>query len=206
MKKLFLVLACVLTTLSLCFLGGCEKPSANRKNFEFSYTECTCNYRGSTNKTTITMNVIIKNGTIYNVDKSIVTFELYRGDALVDTVKLEFGIPYIQSPTFKYEGQIDKAVPINVEVPLCSFWQTYKGTIIAILVLTFAAICVMMYFFYALDIDYEDTIGPLLLWAGGIVGVMALIALFIWNWVVSVTLVLGVATFMGVTALLTKDV
>ncbi len=164
-----------------------EKFYINLNNIETEYIE-------SANRTEVFWSATLTNGTVYDIDKFEITFDLFEGRTPLRQVYIyegvEKGEEINENFNFFANGKIDHIEVISWEAHYDSFWNTYKNLIFV--VAGFALIVSIVYIVLMIvnDLDLYDfqeivvtTIGiAITLFLGGLIS----------SWVIGLILFFGV--------------
>ena len=132
-KMSFLILI-----LSLLFLlSACD--SIDKDDADFLLKDTQFEYHEETNITTVTCNVNIFNGTIYNISSFAVDFGVFSNGERIETEPFQYnhrvkhGSLESVGITFTVEGKIDQVIYSSWTPQFESVWKTYINVFIAVI-------------------------------------------------------------------------
>ena len=166
MRKFVICTALFLLLLSLLFVfTGCQSTDKTESYFNSAGTKkATFNYNEVLHQTKVSYGVEFRNDTIYDIEKVAIKFSFYKGGEYVgqetytyDQV-IKHGDEYIGTFSFTVNKEIESIQYEGWNAEYQSFWDTYKGWFIVLIVLTGVAALIYIAIMIAEDLDLSDPI------------------------------------------------
>lgn len=192
-------------------LSGCASIDSNSQSTASLSNERFV-YNSSLNQTRFDFYMGISNGTIYNSDEQEFTFEFYyEGVSLgMDTLYYSLNIDASSTKTYScyayLDGHIDEVEFVRWDCNYLSFWDTYFGYLIGIIVCVVILAVIYIICMIVQDIDLDD-VGEFIAEHFYILFavIMPLIPYFIvsivsnvWNWMPPVLIISGVVVLVSI--------
>ncbi len=196
-------------------LSSCESTSKEATAAVNPNINVSCYYNSSKDTTSVEVSVIVKNNSIYNIDKCSFKFNIFNNDELVRTtdysdfnLKVKHGREKKATLSFEAAGEVTNVDIQSWSAHYVSFWSTYNVIIIITIIV---AVAISIIALFIIIFSGMDTLVELIMdnvsWGLTLLVPFVIYVVYggidrFWSWVIFVIIAIGIVAAIVLLGLL----